>query len=77
VTGRLLRAGATLAFTIGSNEFEAGTAMVKDLRLGKQLAGEIQDREEWRKGQPAQQEVAMGALVPKLLELLGSQIDIG
>lgn len=63
--------GAPLALIIGGDEFAAGTVTVKDMRLGKQLAEGIQDRDEWRKGQPAQQAVALDALVPKLLELLG------
>jgi histidyl-tRNA synthetase len=60
-----------LAIIIGSNEFEAGTATIKNLRLGAELAGQITDRDAWRKGQPAQVEVKMSELVPKLTEMLG------
>ncbi len=63
--------GVPLAIIIGSNEFEAGTATVKNLRLGAELAAQIEDRDAWRKGQPAQVEVKMSELIPKLTEMLG------
>jgi histidyl-tRNA synthetase len=63
--------GVPLALLIGSDEFAAGTVTVKDLRLGRELSSQIGDRDAWRKDQPAQVEVRLGDLVPKLQEMLG------
>lgn len=61
---------APLAVIAGGNEFEKGEVAIKDLRLGKQLAGQITDRDEWRKAQPAQATVPRGALVDEVRKRL-------
>ncbi len=65
------RMGMTLAIVAGSNEFERGTLQIKDLRLGKELSASISQREEWRKGQPAQREIADADLVSEVASRLG------
>ncbi|MCH7879745.1 MAG: histidine--tRNA ligase, partial [candidate division Zixibacteria bacterium] len=59
-----------LAIIAGSEEFESGQYQIKDLELGRQLAAEISDHEQWRKGRPSQQPVMAGELIAKLKELL-------
>ncbi|TGY89891.1 histidine--tRNA ligase [Marinicauda algicola] len=41
------RRGADFAVIVGSEEREAGTVSVKDLKLGAKIAQEVTDREEW------------------------------
>jgi histidyl-tRNA synthetase len=62
--------GIPLAVIAGPREFDAGELTIKDLRLGRELSKEIEDREEWRKGQPAQQTVPADDLVTKIRELI-------
>ena len=57
------RRRAAAAVIAGSQEFEAGEVIVKDLALGEQLAKDIADRDEWRNAQPAQQSVPRGDLI--------------
>ena len=59
-----------LAIIAGSEEFESGQYQIKDLELGRQLAAEISDHEQWRKERPSQQAVMAGELIAKLKELL-------
>jgi histidyl-tRNA synthetase len=61
---------APIAVIVGGNEFASGTVALKDLALGRELASNIQDRDEWRKGQPAQVTVPRDQLVPAALEIL-------
>lgn len=60
------RMGHRLAVIAGGDEFERDVVQVKDLELGRQVAETIESHEEWRKGQPAQQEVAMDTLIEHL-----------
>lgn len=57
------RRRSTAAIIAGTQEFEAGEVVVKDLALGEELAKAITDREEWRTAQPAQRSVPRGDLV--------------
>ena len=59
-----------LAVIAGGDEFAANTCQIKDLRLGRELAGQVESRAEWRKSHPAQQTVPRAELVSKLQELL-------
>ena len=63
--------GIPLALIAGSDEFARGEWQLKDLRLGRELAGTIESRDEWRKGQPAQQTVPAADVVARVKELLG------
>ena len=63
--------GMIVAVIAGEDEFNAGVVTLKDLKLGEQLAGEITDREEWRKGQPAQMQVKRAELVEAVKNILG------
>ena len=44
---------------------------MKDLKLGAELAGDITDRDEWRKGQPAQMQVKRAKLVEAVKGIFG------
>lgn len=63
--------GMIVAVIAGEDEFNAGIVTLKDLKLGEQLAEGITDREEWRKGQPAQMQVKREKLVEAVREILG------
>jgi len=67
--------GCPVAVIAGSNEFEAGTVSLKDLRLGKLLSTRIKDRDEWRSAQPAQMEVPRTDLVATVREMLDRTYD--
>ena len=56
------RRGCPLVLVAGSREREAGTVQVKDLQLGRVLASEV-DRAAWQGERPAQEAVAVDALV--------------
>ena len=58
--------GIPLALIAGGDEFAAGVWQVKDLRLGRELSAQVESREEWRKGQPAQQSVPAGEVIEKI-----------
>lgn len=61
--------GIPLAIIAGEDEFSRGEYQIKDLRLGKKLAEEIEDREEWRQ-QPAQFPVSANEIEVRLAEML-------
>jgi histidyl-tRNA synthetase len=54
----------------GSDEFARGEVSIKDMRLGEELADSIKDRDEWRKGQPAQRSVPRAQLLATIREIL-------
>jgi len=54
----------------GSNEFESGTLTIKNMFLGKKLSAEVEDNEEWRKGQPAQSTIDRSELVATIQAIL-------
>ena len=60
---------APLAVIIGEDEHNRGTALVKDLVLGKELADKIESNEEW-KNQPAQEEISRETLIDFVQEKL-------
>jgi histidyl-tRNA synthetase len=60
-----------VAVIAGEDEFARGEITLKDLRLGSQLAAGISDRDQWRKDQPAQIQVARAKLVEGVREILG------
>ncbi len=64
---------APVAVIVGEDEFVQGTVTIKDLMLGAALSGAIQDREEWRRGQPAQQSVPRAALCEAVRAVLNPQ----
>ncbi len=64
------RRGIPLVIIAGSDEFDNGEYQIKDLELGRRLAADISDRDEWLKGRPSQQTVAADSLIEKLNELL-------
>ncbi len=49
---------------------DKGEVTLKDLRLGSELADKITDRDEWRKGQPAQMQVKREKLVEAVKGIL-------
>lgn len=66
---------APLAIIAGGDEFDRGEVSIKDLRLGKQLAKTIKDRDEWRKGQPAQVAVKRDELVEQARAMLARVLE--
>jgi len=62
--------GAPVAVIQGSDEFEKGEITLKDLVLGAQLSGEIEDNTTWREDQPAQVSVPAGNLVQAVQDML-------
>ena len=67
------RRNSPCAIIVGSNEFEAGMAQVKDLIAGKAKAASIEGHEAWREERPGQFEVPMDGLVEAVRELLSRQ----
>jgi len=59
-----------LAVIGGSDEFEAGTITVKDLRAGREKAMEVSDRKEWLKAEEIQVTIKRDRLLPHLKKLL-------
>lgn len=59
-----------IAIILGSDEMEKGEVTLKDLHKGRILAQEIEDRDEWRKGQPAQISVKREELTQKIQDML-------
>jgi histidyl-tRNA synthetase len=55
----------------GGDEFEKGEVSIKDMALGTRLAKEIEDRDAWRKGQPAQKTYPRNELVAAVKAILG------
>ena len=55
----------------GSNERDAGTVTLKDLKLGAHLAKSVLDNETWRTGKVAQIEVPRANLVAAVKDMLG------
>ena len=51
------------AVIIGGDERASGTATVKDLDLGRELASGLTDNAAWREGRPGQQTIARADLV--------------
>ena len=67
------RRNSPCAIIVGSNEFEAGVAQVKDLIAGKAKAASIEGHEAWRDERPGQFEVPMDGLVEAVRGLLAQQ----
>jgi histidyl-tRNA synthetase len=61
---------APIAVIAGEDEFARNEVSLKDLRLGRELAQTIQNRQEWLERQPAQVAVAREDLVSKIREIL-------
>jgi histidyl-tRNA synthetase len=57
-----------VAILLGSDELAAGVVTVRNLTLGAQMSGDIQNKEEWKA--KAQQQVSREALVAKVKEIL-------
>ena len=62
------RNNSPIAVIIGSNEAEKGVATVKNLRLGKQLAETIADKNEWKN--KVQQEVKLENIAQEIKKIL-------
>ncbi len=54
----------------GEDEFAAGTVSIKDLAQGRALAGQVDDRETWRRERPAQVTVPRDQLIPTIRRIL-------
>jgi len=64
------RRDAPVAVIAGGNEFDRGEVALKDLALGRELATTVEDRDAWRKGQPAQVTVPRDRLVAETRAIL-------
>lgn len=51
------------AVILGEDEIAAGTVTIKDLDLGRDLAGQVSDNREWREARPGQQTLPRADLV--------------
>jgi histidyl-tRNA synthetase len=61
-----------LAIIAGSDEFEKGEFLIKDLKAGRELASKITDRKEWKKAESTvQYSVKADEIVSKIKEFLG------
>jgi histidyl-tRNA synthetase len=54
----------------GEDEFQKGEVSIKDMHLGAALSKEIEDRDKWRKGQPAQQSVPREKMLETIQAIL-------
>ncbi len=59
------------AIIAGSDEFDAGTVVVKNLAKGKEVSQGIEDRQEWLDAADVQETVARGDLVTTIGQLVG------
>jgi histidyl-tRNA synthetase len=66
------RCGIPLALIAGEDEFASGEYQIKDLELGRRLAGDISDRDAWLKDRPSQQAVKADKLIESIRELLSA-----
>lgn len=64
------RRGAPIVVLEGSNERDAGTVTLKDLKAGAELAKSVTDNETWRKANDAQIAVPRANLVDAVKDLL-------
>jgi histidyl-tRNA synthetase len=61
------------AVIIGEDELAAGTATVKDLDLGRELARGVTDNAAWREQRPGQATVPRGELVSTIRKIMDAQ----
>ncbi len=59
-----------IAIIEGEDEHSRGEVTLKDLVLGQELSGQIEDNAEWREGQPAQFSVRRSELVEAVTKVL-------
>ncbi len=64
------RRAAPIVVLEGSNERDAGTVTLKDLKLGAEMAKSVTDNETWRTGKVAQVEVPRASLVATIKDML-------
>jgi histidyl-tRNA synthetase len=67
------RVGIPIAVIAGSDEFAAGTATVKDLRAGSQIAREFSQREDWLKAENIQATIKKADMIPYIRNLLSKK----
>jgi histidyl-tRNA synthetase len=67
------RRNSPAAVIIGADEFAAGTATVKDLDLGRELARGVSDNAAWREGRPGQVTTGRAELVQTVRAVLARQ----
>src|SRR5579871_1075680 len=59
------------AVILGGDERAAGAVTIKDLDLGRELAGGVADNKAWREDRPGQVTVPRGELIAELRRILG------
>ncbi len=64
--------GAPVAVICGGDEFAKGVVTLKDLKLGAQLAKNIEGNKEWRASKPAQTEAPRADLAQAVRQMLGA-----
>jgi histidyl-tRNA synthetase len=62
-----------VAVIIGGDEFAAGTATMKDLDLGRELASGVTDNAAWRAERPGQMTVPRGELAAAVKKIVDAQ----
>ena len=60
------------AVIIGGDELAAGTVTIKDLDLGRELAGQVTDNAAWRAERPGQQTIPRTEMVAAIRRIIGS-----
>jgi histidyl-tRNA synthetase len=58
------------AVILGEDEIAAGTVTIKDLDLGRELAGKMSDNREWREARPGQQTLPRADLVAAVRQIV-------
>jgi histidyl-tRNA synthetase len=66
------KAGIPIVIIAGSNEFEAGTVSIKDLREGKKREADASSRDAWVKQRFGQQTVPRAEMIAAIRSLLGN-----
>jgi histidyl-tRNA synthetase len=61
---------APVVIIAGEDEFNRGEISIKDMRLGAEMSKDIEDRDAWRKAQPAQQSVLRADLIKVVSEIV-------
>ena len=64
---------APAAVILGEDELAAGTVTIKDLDLGRELAGQVSDNREWRDARPGQATIPRAQLVAAVRQIVEAQ----
>ncbi len=66
------RRSSPAAIMLGGDEIAAGTVTIKDLDMGRQLAGQVSDNAAWKAERPGQQTIPRAELVAAVRTIVGA-----